>query len=63
MSEIPNEMSLLWIAKFLGEPPTNIYKLNQSGNGPVGRKIGNRYVISKAAFLLWLSNRPRERNS
>jgi hypothetical protein len=59
MNEIPDEMNLLWIAKFLGEPSSQIYKLNKEGKGPTARKVGRTYIVRKASFLAWLAARER----
>lgn len=56
MEDIPDEVSLLWIAKFLGEPPSAIYKLNQEGQGPPSKKMQGKYVVTKPALLAWLAN-------
>lgn len=60
MPDIPDEVSLLWIAKFLGEAPSVIYKLNREGQGPSSRKLQGKYIVSKAAFLAWLVTREQQ---
>jgi hypothetical protein len=55
MQEIPDEVSLMWIANFTGKSPNEIYKLKNAGLGPAGSKINGRYRVSKASLLLWLS--------
>lgn len=57
MMDIPDEVNLLWIASFLGEPPAKIYKLNREGKGPQSRKVGGTYVVRKASLLFWLASR------
>lgn len=57
MPEIPDQVSLLWIAKFLGMAPAKIYKLNAEGHGPAVKFESGQYLVSKAALLLWLSTR------
>lgn len=59
LNEIPDEMNLLWIARFLGEPSSQIYKLNKEGKGPIAKKSGRTYVVRKASFLSWLATRER----
>ncbi len=59
MNEIPDEMNLLWIAKFLGEPASQIYKLNKEGKGPIAKRSGRTYIVRKASFLSWLATRER----
>jgi hypothetical protein len=56
MQEIPDEVSLIWIARFLGEPPSAIYKLNREGQGPLSEKKLGQYVVKKPALLAWLAN-------
>lgn len=58
MQEIPDEMSLLWIANFTGTPPNELYRLNRAGLGPVGKKVNGRYRVSKASLLVWLATKP-----
>lgn len=55
MQEIPDEVSLLWIANFTGKSPNEIYKMKHDGLGPVGNKVNGRYRVTKASLLLWLS--------
>jgi hypothetical protein len=58
MQEIPDEVSLLWIANFMGKSPNEIYKLKNAGLGPAGNKEKGRYRVSKASLLQWLSSNP-----
>lgn len=55
MLEIPDEVSLLWIANFTGKSPNEMYKLKNAGLGPVGNKVNGRYRVSRASLLLWLA--------
>ena len=61
MPDIPHEVSLLWIAKFLGEPPNVIYKLNREGQGPPSKKLNGKYVVEKPALLYWLATQYSKR--
>jgi hypothetical protein len=55
LQNIPDEVSLLWIAKFLGLPPSRIYELRRSGLGPPCEKLCGRYVVTKPALIAWLA--------
>lgn len=55
LNDIPDEVTLHWIAKFLGIPVSRIYELNKAGLGPHCTKKKGRYVVAKKSLLLWLS--------
>lgn len=57
MQEIPEEMNLMWIAKFLGMAPQKMYELNKDGLGPAAKKKKHQYVVTRKAFLIWLATR------
>jgi hypothetical protein len=57
MPEIPEEMNLMWIAKFLGMAPREMYELNNAGLGPVTKKKKNQYIVTRKAFIIWLATR------
>ena len=55
LQDIPDEVTLHWVAKYLGIPIAQIYKMRNAGKGPHCTKRNGRYVVTKQSLLLWLS--------
>lgn len=55
LHDIPEEVTLHWVAKFLGIPIAQIYKMRNAGQGPHCTKRKGRYLVTKQSLLVWLS--------
>lgn len=52
---VPEILDVAMAAQFLTVSPDTVYSLFQSGDLP-GRKVGRKWVTTKAAVLRWIEN-------
>ena len=53
--KVPDVLDVTMAARFLTVSPDTVYSLFQRGDLP-GRKVGRKWVTTKAAVLRWIEN-------